>query len=91
MKIILETQNPITYTNLLNSLSALNLQGISLKCDPPMPALNSIHKPLAESLDIDALKLKQGYTGVHRETFDALIAEINLQEPLTELLEQLKA
>jgi hypothetical protein len=53
-------------------------------------ALKSIVKPTKKTLDIDALKREKGYKGVNRKRFNTLIKELNITEPIDQLLAQLK-
>ena len=48
--------------------------------------LERLAKPMRKTLDIEQLKTEQNYQGFNRSTTDRLIEEINLQEPLEELL-----
>ena len=41
---------------------------------------------MRETLDIEQLKIEQGYRGFNQSRTDQLIEQINLQEPLEELL-----
>jgi hypothetical protein len=53
-------------------------------------ALKSIIKPIKKTLDIEALKREKNYKGVNRKRFNRLIKELNVTEPIEELLAQLK-
>lgn len=48
--------------------------------------LMEIVKPIREKLDIEQLKKEQNYQGFDKEEVDRLIKEIDLQEPIEELL-----
>jgi len=48
--------------------------------------LMEIVKPMREELDIEQLKLEQNYKGFNKEEVDQLIKEINIQEPIEDLL-----
>ncbi len=48
--------------------------------------LMEIVKPMSEELDIEQLKLEQNYKGFNKEEVDQLIKEINIQEPIEDLL-----
>jgi len=48
--------------------------------------LQKLAKPMRKRLDIDELVKEQGFKGVDRKKFDALIAELDVQEPIEELL-----
>ena len=52
-------------------------------------ALLSLVKPIRKKLDIEVLKKEQNYQGVDQKEVDQLIEEIDLQEPLEELLEMI--
>ena len=46
-------------------------------------------KPMRQTIDLEALKREQGYTGADREEIRRIAAELNIQEPLEELLAML--
>jgi len=48
--------------------------------------LQKLAKPMRKHLDLDELVKEQGFKGVDRKKFDALIAELDVQEPIEELL-----
>jgi signal recognition particle GTPase len=48
--------------------------------------LMEIVKPMREELDIEKLKLEQNYKGFNKEEVDQLIKEIDIQEPIEDLL-----
>jgi len=49
--------------------------------------LMEIVKPIREKLDIEQLKKEQNYQGFDKDEVDQLIKEIDIQEPIEELLE----
>ncbi|NUQ26168.1 MAG: hypothetical protein HUU34_19635 [Saprospiraceae bacterium] len=51
--------------------------------------LMEIVKPIREKLDIEQLKKEQYYQGFDKDEVDQLIKEIDLQEPIEELLEMI--
>lgn len=48
-----------------------------------------ISKPLKEKLVLDQLIEEQGFKSVDRERFDQLVDEINIEEPIEDLLEMI--
>lgn len=48
--------------------------------------LMEIVKPVREKFDIEQLKKEQNYQGFDKEEVDRLIKEIDIQEPIEELL-----
>jgi hypothetical protein len=48
--------------------------------------LMQIVKPIREEFDIEQLKKEQNYQGFDKEEVDRLIKEIDIQEPIEELL-----
>lgn len=52
--------------------------------------LANITKPIKKTIDIEAIKREKGYKGVNRKRFDSLVKELNITEPLEDLLAQLK-
>lgn len=51
--------------------------------------LQTIIKPIRQKLDIEELKQEQNYQGFDQEEVDRLIEDIDLQEPLEELLDMI--
>lgn len=51
--------------------------------------LMEIVKPIREKLDIEQLKKEQNYQGFDKDEVDQLIKEIDIQEPIEELLEMI--
>lgn len=51
--------------------------------------LMEIVKPIRENLDVEQLKKEQNYQGFDKEEVDRLIKEIDLQEPIEELLKMI--
>ena len=51
--------------------------------------LMEIVKPIREKLDIEQLKKEQNYQGFDKEEVDRLIKEIDLQEPIEELIKMI--
>lgn len=51
--------------------------------------LMDIVKPIREKLDIEQLKKEQNYQGFDKEEVDRLIKEIDLQEPIEELIKMI--
>jgi hypothetical protein len=51
--------------------------------------LMEVVKPIREKLDIEQLKKEQNYQGFDKGEVDQLIKEIDLQEPIEELLEMI--
>ena len=48
-----------------------------------------IFKPIREDITIEEMIKEQNYTGFDREEFDILVKELDIQEPIEELLNQL--
>ena len=48
--------------------------------------LRKLAKPMRKHLKVEELVKEQGFKGVDRRKFDALIAAIDVQEPIEELL-----
>ncbi|RLD54571.1 MAG: hypothetical protein DRJ05_14385 [Bacteroidetes bacterium] len=49
-------------------------------------SINKIVKPMRKNISISDIKIEQKYHGIDFDSFNKLIEEINVQEPLTELL-----
>ena len=48
--------------------------------------INEIFKPMRKNISISDIKTEQNYQGINLNSFNKLIEEINVQEPLAELL-----
>ncbi|CAN5579676.1 hypothetical protein BH20ACI4_BH20ACI4_08910 [soil metagenome] len=48
--------------------------------------LEKLAKPIREKLDIEELKREQNWKPINREKFDKLVREIDIQEPLEQLI-----
>ncbi len=48
--------------------------------------LQSLAKPMRKHLKVEDLVKEQGFNGVDRKKFDALVAALDVQEPIEELL-----
>lgn len=51
--------------------------------------LMEIIKPIRDKLDVEQLKKEQNYQGFDKEEVNRLIKEIDLQEPIEDLLEMI--
>lgn len=51
--------------------------------------LQQITKPIHPHFDLEAIKQKQGYVPINKAEFDQLIKELDIQEPLEDLLAML--
>ena len=47
---------------------------------------DNIIKPLKEELNVDEMAKEQNFTGIDRLQFNMLIKDIDIQEPLADLL-----
>lgn len=56
------------------------------KSIPEPDILSRLSVSIAPKLDLEAIKKKQNYQGFNRVEFDRLISEMNIQEPIEELL-----
>ena len=52
-------------------------------------ALKKLSEPRKKKLDIEALKKEQKFTKFNRSRFDQLIKELNIQEPIEQLLQMI--
>jgi len=53
--------------------------------------LNKLVRPVRKHLDIDALIKEQNYRGIDRQEFDQIVDELEIREPVEDLLEMLSA
>jgi hypothetical protein len=60
-----------------------------LQIDSSSEHLQGLFVPMKAHFDLDELIKEQGYKPITREEFDQLAEEIDLQEPIEELLAQL--
>ena len=51
--------------------------------------LKKLSVPIIKKSDLDEIILKQNYAGFNRKEFDKLIKEINIQEPVEELIKMI--
>ena len=51
--------------------------------------LSQLNKPRRKTLNIDVLKQEQNFTQFNRPRFDQLIKELNIQEPIEQLLQMI--
>ena len=97
MRVTIEVGNPSDMAQLLSVLNSMNLESVHVVIDkgagngskPKQDLLDSLHRPTAKTLDLDALKKARNYKGVNRERFNKLVKEINIPEPIDLLLSQL--
>lgn len=54
--------------------------------DEQMEMLRKIAKPMRKKMDLEELKREQNWKPVNREEFDRLIREIDIKEPLEQLI-----
>jgi len=50
---------------------------------------HDIVKPIREEISIEELKKEQGYKPISKEEFDKLVEELDIEEPIEELLSML--
>ncbi len=97
MRVTIEVGNPNDMAQLLSVLNSMNLESVHVVMDqgaanglkPKQDLLESLHRPVAKTLNLDALKKARNYQGVNRERFNKLVKEINITEPIDLLLSQL--
>lgn len=51
--------------------------------------LDELTKPMKKSISIEALIVEQNYEGVDKDKFENLIEELDIQEPIEDLLKML--
>jgi hypothetical protein len=68
-----------------------NKEGKVLVSSPLSPEqMKLLAKPMRKELDVEAIKREQGWKGQHdKEKMDRLIKEMDIQEPIEELLAML--
>jgi hypothetical protein len=96
MKLTIEFTHLSEIEPLLQLFKALNLESIHLvmpstekKGAPSKEVLKRLHRPLAQKLDLEAIKKAKNYKGVNRVRFDQLVKAMNITEPIELLLSQL--
>ncbi len=58
----------------------------SRQTEKKLEILRKLARPIREKTDIEQIKKEQNWNGVDREEFDRLIKEMDIQEPLEQLL-----
>ena len=97
MRVTIEVGNPNDMAQLLSVLNSMNLESVHVviekqaeqKVKNGKDPLDNLRRPIAKTLDIEALKKARNYKGVNRERFNQLVKEINITEPIELLLSQL--
>ena len=82
----------ISQITLLNDATVLAQIAHVLKQNTPKnkaAVLHKLNKPRINTLDIEALKKEQNFTQFNRPRFDQLIKELNIQEPIEQLLKMI--
>jgi len=59
-----------------------SLEDVELNKD----VINKLNKPMRKSIDVEQLKKEQNYKPVNKKEFFRKIKELNIEEPLEELL-----
>ena len=73
-------------TNIEDDFLIQQLESLLLKKQSKKLLLEKLAKPRRAKMDIETLKKEQNYQGFDRVKFDKLVREINLQEPIEELI-----
>jgi hypothetical protein len=75
----------------LDDVTILEQLAAILKQNPPRneDILKKLTKSRRKKLDIDQLKKEQNFTQFNRTRFDQLIKELNIQEPIEQLLQMI--
>jgi hypothetical protein len=82
----------INQITLLNDATVLAQIAHVLKQNMPKnksAVLNKLNKPRKKTLDIELLKKEQNFTSFNRPRFDQLVKELNIQEPIEQLLQMI--
>lgn len=76
---------------LLDDARLLEQLAAILKQNPPKndDILRKLTKPRRKTLDIEQLKQEQNFTQFNRVRFDQLIKELDIQEPIEQLLQMI--
>ena len=73
-------------TSLKNEAEITRLEVVFKNLVANEDLLQKLAKPMRKHLDIAELVKAQGFKGVDRKKFDALIKDLDVKEPLNELL-----
>lgn len=76
----------VQITKLDDEISVRKVEDIIEDLTGKEKLLHSLVKPLRKKTDIEQIKKEQNWKGVDRKKFDRLIKEIDIQEPLEQLL-----
>ncbi|MCF8373684.1 MAG: hypothetical protein K9H64_18835 [Bacteroidales bacterium] len=66
--------------------SILRIENFINTLAPNSDSQNEIFKPMQKSICIEDMKIQQNYSGIDRTFIDSLIQEIDLHEPIEQLL-----
>ncbi len=69
-----------------NDYTLRHIEKIVNKMYESMEITGKVIKPVKEQLNVDEMIKEQNFTGINRLEFDKLISEIDIQEPLIDLL-----
>lgn len=81
---------------LINTIELINDEDFILKLQTEInqwlatdTLIKSVVKPMREDISVDELIAEQNYQGFNKTQFNNLIDELDIQEPIDELLEML--
>ena len=80
---------------LIEEITDINDEGELLELEEYLQKLKTkrewhdIVKPIREEISIEELKKEQGYKPISKEEFDKLVEELDIEEPIEELLSML--
>lgn len=69
-----------------NENSILKIENFINTLNPNLNTQNEIFKPIRKTICVEDMKIEQSYSGIERNYFDDLIQEIDLREPIEQLL-----
>jgi len=80
---------------LIEEITDINNEGVLIELEEYLVKLRAkrdwhdIVKPIREEISIEELKKEQGYKPISKEEFDKLVEELDIEEPIEELLSML--
>lgn len=80
---------------LIEEITDINNEGVLIELEEYLVKLRAkrdwhdIVRPIREEISIEELKKEQGYKPISKEEFDKLVEELDIEEPIEELLSML--
>ena len=73
-------------THIQNEVDIARLEVVFKNIEGKSELLKKLAKPMRKKLDVNELVKEQGFKGVDRQKFDAIIKELDIKEPIEKLI-----